>query len=148
MRAGLQRFVLVLLAASLATPTLRGGTDPCDGTFAGAMLGAELLDIGLTTSSLKLLNGTENPKLKRLLEFRLLSAIAAARREVEHGPEVDRVALPFSVPNWLNTVGEATAYVSVHHLESPGSPADAPEHMPLENLQVVKAWLERQPGSP
>jgi hypothetical protein len=112
------------------------------------MLGAELLDIGLTTSSLKLLNGTENPKLKRLLEFRLLSAIAAARRDVEYGPEVDRVALSFSVPNWLNTVGEATAYVSAHHLESPESPADAPEHMPLENLQVVKAWLERKPGSP
>ena len=143
----LQPYALLLALAGLATPTLQGSTDPCDGTFTGAMLVGELFDIGLTTRSLKLLTDGENPKLRQLLEFRLLAAIAAARRDVGNNPLVDQAALPNLVPNWLNMVEKATEYVSAHHLENPPPPADGNQRKPLENLQAVKAWLAKQPGS-
>ena len=148
MRTRLPRYALLLALAGIATPALQGDTDPCDGTFAGAMLVGELFDIGLTTSSLKLLGDGENPKLRHLLEFRLVSAIAAARRDVGNNPQVDQAALPNLVPNWLDMVEKATEYVSAHHLENPPFPADGSQRKPLENLQVVKTWLTKQPGGP
>ena len=144
--------VLVLSAAVLGAVPLRAfdSAEPCLGVFMGASLSASLLDVSQTTVSLKLLNGREDPKLKRLLEWRLITAIGATRRFVDSGPVVDAVARPNLLPNWVNIIERAKAYTAAHHLDtnppiaSPPLQADDAALKPSENLQVIKAWLSKQ----
>ena len=121
--------------------------DPCRGAFMEAHLSASIADISETTDSLRLLNSGENPRLRQLLEFRLMSAAADARRYVEGGAVVDPAALANLLPNWLDIVKKASDYVIEHQLErNPPPLADGTALKPLANLQLVKSWLSRHKG--
>jgi hypothetical protein len=113
----------------------------------GAMLVASFLEISQTSASLRLLNGRENPKLKHLLEWRLVSAVGASRKYVESDPAVDPVALPNLVPNWIHTVDGARALIVARDLEHhPPIAGDVASQKPLENLQVIREWIARHDG--
>jgi hypothetical protein len=136
----------VALMVGLASSSLLSAdsADRCAGTSMGAYLGASLLDVAQTTASLRLLNGREDPRLKRLLQWRLVSAIADARKYVDSSPVVDSAAFPSLLPNWLDAIERAQKYVAEHRLEEdPPIDAEGATRRPVENLRVVKAWLSR-----
>src|SRR5262245_42712402 len=96
--------------------------EACESQIRGGLLLARLLDISLTADELQHLNGEEQPKLKRHLEWRLVSAIAAARRHVDEGATVERNV---AVPNLKRGVEQAAAYITAHDLDNkPPVPED------------------------
>jgi hypothetical protein len=141
----------LVIASSLSAIPLHatGDDDPCLGTFMGANLVASFLDISLTTSSLKLLNGSENPKLKRHLEWRLASAIQNARHCVENRPVVDPVALPNLVVNFRHDIQKAKTYIVDHQLQTVSLHARGGSTLkPLADLRLVEEWFSHQPLPP
>ena len=136
----------LVLGLSIATaPGLSTGQsiDPCEGPLKGVFLLGNLLDISLTSNELQLLNGREDPKLKRHLEWRLVSAAAEARRHIDEGATVER---NMAIPNLASGVERATAYITEHDLDSkPPVPAAKRVANPLANLKVVEKWLSKQP---
>ena len=155
---GARRVLIAVAAVGISGSLAIASSDPCDGVFAGANLSASLLDISLTLNSLKLLNGSENPKLKHMLEWRLASAIQSARRFVDNKPVIDPVALPMLTLNSGHEVSKARAYISSHQLQKvsllrEGDPerftaADTTLLTPSADLTVVEKWLARQPLPP
>jgi len=126
---------------------LAGDEEPCLGTYMAAQVSFALLDISLTTSSLKLLHGSEDPKLKRLLEWRLASAIHSASDAIGHHPVMEPVSLPNLVPNWKDTVHRARAYVTEHHLDDSLFLKGDRGLKPSKDLDTTTTWLEMQPDS-
>src|SRR5438132_1595391 len=59
--------------------------EPCTAEFKGALLLSKLQQIGFSGEALRLLNGGEDPKLKRLLSWQFANAAADARRQIEEG---------------------------------------------------------------
>jgi hypothetical protein len=111
----------------------------------GAYFSSSLLDISVTTDALRLLNGQEDPKLKRLLQWHLVSTIAAARRYVENGAVIPEASRRSTVPNLLNSVEKARLYVVDSQLEArPPEGARGAELKPLENLEALRIWLSSQ----
>jgi hypothetical protein len=149
---------LALLAFGPSAMPAETTSDTCQAVFFGAKLSGSLLDVSLTLGSLKLLNGNENPKLRHFLEWRLANALQDARRDIDHGPVIEPVALPLLALNFGHDVAKARAYVSSHHLERFSSyKEDDPERFtaadtsvlkPAEDLAVVEKWLARQPLPP
>ena len=131
--------LVVVLAANAAR-----GAEPCQGEFVGARLLGNLLDLSLTSDELKLLSKDENPKLRRHLEWRLVSAAADARRHVDEGPTLEKSA---ALPNLAHGVQQATEYVAAHHLDSTPPVPTAAESLgkPSANLDVVSKWIASQP---
>lgn len=66
---------LLLACASVAASD---PPEPCHREFLPAALSVNILDISVTASELSLLNGSENPKLRRVMALRLRSAISDA----------------------------------------------------------------------
>lgn len=143
MRSKLRWALLGLAVAGLAANTMNAASDPCWGQFVGARLLGSLLELSMTADALSLLNGREDPKLKRLLEWRLTSAAADARRDVDDGPVLEGSP---ALPNLAHGVQKATAYVVAHHLDRnpPVAAGEKSVHKPLENLRVVRRWLSKQ----
>ena len=123
---------------------------PCLGTYVGATLVGSLLDISQTTTSLKLLNGKEDPKLKGLLEWRLASAIQSARHAIENQPVMDPVSLPGLVVNFRHEIQEARTYIVDHQLKTVSLLAEGDTNplRPLDDLRLIDEWFSRQPLPP
>jgi hypothetical protein len=75
----------VLGVIGLPASVMNAADEPCSGRYFMARPLGNVLDLNLTAQELKLLNGREDPKLKRHLEWRLVSAAADARRDVDSG---------------------------------------------------------------
>lgn len=144
-----RRIVVVAIMVSLPgmSSVATGHDEPCIGTFIGATLVDSLLDISQTMTSLKLLNGRENPELKRFLEWRLASAIQHARHAVENHPVIDPVSLPNIVVNFRRDIRKAKIYIVEHQLNSVSllAKGDAKPLKPLEDLRPVEEWFSRHP---
>jgi hypothetical protein len=134
------------VSLAIALLVLGREKEPCLGTYMGARVSLGMLDIGQTTASLGLLTEDENPKLRRLLEGRLVTAVRDARKALDHDPVMEPVSLPTMVPNWKTTVQRAKAYVVDHHLDDSQflKVIDA-DLRPTEDLAVLEAWLATQP---
>ena len=142
MPSGRRLVGLVAFVAFLIATVARGADDPCARRCAGAGLLGNLLDLSLTADALKLLNGHEDPKLKRLLEWRLVAAAAEARRHIDEGATL---ASDSAIPNLTDGVERATAYVAAHDLDSkPPVPSVKSSVSPSANLLVVRKWLSSQ----
>ena len=137
---------VIALTLVLARAGSAEAPEPCTGEFLGAGLSHSLLEISFANNALKLLNGKESPRLKRLIESQFVSSIASARRQIEGGAVADRGVLPALVPNWLGTIEKAQAYVSTHQLAvlENMSPRGN-DGKPAENLAVIREWLKKQP---
>ena len=142
MSSRVRRIFLMLGVAGL-TASLMSAEEPCLGRFFGAHLLGSLQDLSLTVDELTLLNGREDPKLKRHLEWRLVSAAADARRYVDGEPVLEK---PSQFPNLAHGVEKARDYVVSHHLDlnPPVPSADKSLLNPSANLEVVGRWLSRQ----
>ena len=129
--------------ASFAASAMNAADEPCSGRFFGASLLGNLLDLNLTAQELKLLNGREDPKLKRHLEWRLVRAAADARRDVDSRPIWEKSS---ALGNLTQGVQRATEYVVEHHLDDKVWPSgDESPRKPSENLAVVSRWISKQP---
>jgi hypothetical protein len=137
-----ERGIAVVIACVVTAPLgCSPDGDPCVGVASAVSLGESFVDITQTLASLRLLNGAEDPKLKRGLELRLIGAVASARRSVDLRPEVG-ASLPSVAPNWLNALDEAKDYVESHQLDSDETWATVmPGPNPSENLLVIREWL-------
>ena len=123
--------------------------EPCADELRSAMLLANLEQIGFAGNALRLLDGQEDPKLKRLLSWQLATKAAEARRRIEQG--VKLAAGP--LPNIAEGVKRAEGYVTAHPLDPALLAIFAknekllfpPEGRHLEepaaNLAVISAWL-------
>jgi hypothetical protein len=142
-------FVFTVHPAALSAQS----AEPCLPQFAAAALVANLQDIALTTSELRLLNGTENVKLRRLLEWRLATAAVEARHHIDQGPDITARGLP----SLASAPDRALKYIREHPLEmAPLADAHVREvklpgmerrniAVPIENLEYVGAWVRKQP---
>ena len=130
---------------------LAGGatTEPCAGHVKRASLLANLEQIGFAGNALRLLNGQEDPRLKRLLTWQLATNAAGARRHIEQGVKVELGP----IPNLAEGVKRAEGYVAAHPLdpallaifaknEKQLFPPDG-RHLedPAANLAVISAFL-------
>jgi hypothetical protein len=105
--------------------------------------------MSLTLSSLKLVNGQANPKLKMFLEWRLASAIESARRHIEGNPVIDPASLPTFALNFRHSVEDACHYILDNDLEFVSPSGDSALTLtPLDDLNVVENWLSKQPLPP
>jgi len=143
MRAAILVVLLTgLIFAPLAVARAGDEDDPCISQWEGTSLSDNLYAIDFTTKALKLLGGSENPKLKRLLEMNLVFAAGTARQAIDHSAVL---ASPFVAVNWLHSVQAATRYAREQHLDSkPPVPREKSEADVLENLAVVESWLSKQ----
>lgn len=149
------RRIVVLLAATLSIDALSatGNVEPCLPQYAAAALVANLQDISLTAGELRLLNGKENPKLRRLLERRLAVAAAEARHHIGMDPAIEALYLP----SLAEGVTRALSLLAVRPLDL--APLEE-EHrrdqklqglesrniaVPVENLEFVRDWVAKQP---
>jgi hypothetical protein len=134
-------FGAVALAVALVAEIARA-SDACQGRVTAAYLFGNLLDLSVTGNTLQLLNGREDAKLKRLLEWRLVTAAADARRHIDQG--VTAEASP-AIPNLRAGVERGSAYVREHDLDS-RSPLIPSEDIgkASANLEVVTKWLSSQ----
>lgn len=147
MHSWLRRVVLVLGLAGVAASMMRASDEPCSGKYFGAHLAGNLYDLSLTTGELKLLNGREDPKLKRHLEYRLVSAAARARQDIDEGATWDEADLgkPSEAPELVIGVDRAAAYVAEHDLDrKPPVPSAKSLANPSADLAAVKIWLSNQ----
>ncbi len=141
--------ILMALVTALGSAGTRvvdtNDADPCKGAVLGTAVAGSMAGISITTSSLKLLNGQEDARLRRILQDRLISDIDSARQFVESGAVVDPASLPSVYPNWIRMIERAEEYIAAHDLEKSlpvGTVGTA--RRPLENLRVVKDWLSTQ----
>jgi hypothetical protein len=149
MRLRVQRVVFTLVCAGLSANTIGAPDDPCLGKYSGAHLAANLLDLSLTVGELNLLKGGEDPKLKRHLEWRLVTAAARARQHIDQGAIWDQEAIGeasvSTAPDLVMGVDRAIAYVAEHDLDrNPPVRQDKSLSKPSADLAVVKKWLSRQ----
>jgi hypothetical protein len=82
--------------------------EPRSGESLGVALSHTLLELSFANNALKLLNGKESRKLRRLVEWKFASSLASARRQIEEGAVVERAALPSLVPNLVGHDPEGT----------------------------------------
>jgi hypothetical protein len=141
--------VLVLVSA----PALEAGEqpEPCNAEMKGALLLARMEQIGMTAGALRLLNGSEDPKLKRLLPFQLATAAVNARRHIDEGAKLEAGELT----NIAEGVRRATAYLAEHdadreflsvlgkHDATVFGPNGRRVDRPEENLAAVSEWLAK-----
>jgi hypothetical protein len=129
MRTASRLFSLIVGLGVIAAPSAHAAEEvkPC----AAAHFVDQLETIGFLSNTLALLNGSEDPKLRRLLEWRLGAAAADARSLVGGGLSVEAVGLP----NFAKGLQSARSYASEHHL-----PAAV-----IADLTAVEAWVSKQP---
>jgi hypothetical protein len=148
---------VVLLMFALLSPlsVFAEDAEPCLRQYAAAAFIANLQDIGLTSGELRLLNGQENPKLRRLLERRLAIAAAEARHNIGHNPAIDALYLP----SLAEGVSRALSLLAERPLDlAPLEKESLRERelqgfesrniaVPIENLEFVRDWVSKQPWS-
>ena len=146
---------LLLTALSSVPARATNSAEPCLPQFAAAALVANLQDIALTSGELRLLNGKEDPKLRRLLERRLAVAAAEARHHISQDPDIDARYLPSlaeGVTRALRLLAERPLDLvplererlreeKLQGLESRNIA------IPVENLEFVRDWVAKQPWS-
>jgi hypothetical protein len=114
----------------------------------GAALSADILNISLTVGELSLLNGQEAPKLKRLMQWRLVKAAAAGREHIALGAR-----LPTGAYAWASQIEDldrAIAYVATQNLDeadfAPLKVADNPRSRPSQDLEAIRTWIRSLPS--
>lgn len=134
MRASSLLALVVVGTGFVAAPSsLAGeGACPCNGAHLVEHLGT----ISFVRNALKLLNGSENPKLRRLLEWRLGAAAEDAKAQLDRGVIIEDVGM--ALPTLSHGLRDARAYASSHHL--PGTV--------VANLTALDAWVSQQSGVP
>jgi hypothetical protein len=148
--------IVVLMLAVLSNGAAAAqNSEPCLPQYAAAALIANLQDIALTTGELKLLNETENPRLRRLLERRLAVAAAEARHHIGQTPAIDARYLPSlaeGVSRALSLLAERPLDLAPlekeHQREKELHGSESRNiAVPVENLEFVRDWVARQPWS-
>lgn len=94
----------------------------------------DLRTIGFVANALQLLNGSEDPRLRCLLEWRLASAVTDARDELYQNVSVPAIGV-FKVEQGLS---DARRYASGRGL---------PEAV-VDDLTALEYWLSKQPKDP
>lgn len=115
--------------------------DQCWTRITGAGFVANLVDIAMTGDSLRLLNGNEDPRLRRVLEFRLITAIEDAKRRIEDSPVVEAIAMP----SLIEGLRKAKDYLDGHPLNVEVHNSMVSSAKALEHLERVRAWVAKQP---
>ena len=125
-------FAVVISIGLVSAPSACAAEDanPCS----SAHFVEHLEQIGFASNALKLLDGSENPKLRRLLEWRLGAAAEDAKAQLDRGVTVEAVGLP----SFSRGLREAGAYASSHQLSG----------TVISNLTALDAWASKQPGGP
>lgn len=152
---------LVVLAATVAIAGAVPGpavwaenaNEPCVREFAAAALVANLQDISLTTGALRLLNGREDPKLRRLLERRLAIAAAEARYHIGLDPVIHGASLPTLAGGVSRALDLLAAKpfdlepLRKEHEREVTMQGGATRNIsvPKENLEFVRDWVAKQP---
>ena len=138
---------LVLAAAIVTTaisPLLNAAEpEPCAESIHGAFLISSVGDIARTTSLLRLLNGSEPPKLRSVLQLNLLQSVFTAARHLEPGKAALRSLPPAT--SLLEGLDRASAYVAENGLDRSALPARAPDDpdiLPSVALQQVRAAIK------
>jgi hypothetical protein len=134
MRASFLLALVIVGTSFIAAPSLFAAEDACP--CGGAQFVQHLEIIGFASNALKLLNGSENPKLRRLLEWRLGAAAEDAKAQLDRGARIEDMG--FALPTLSHGLRDARAYASSHHL--PGAV--------VANLAALDAWVSQQPGVP
>ena len=157
----MNRSVVVLAVAvsvALAAPgrsMLAQATEPCVRQFAAAALVANLQDIASTTIELRLLNGKEDPKLRRVLERRLAIAAAEARYHIGLDPLIEAPYLPALAEGVTRALILLRAKpldlepLRKEHEREVKMQGAATRNIgvPKENLEFVRDWVAKQPWS-
>jgi hypothetical protein len=143
--------LVAVISASLLPSALKAGdeVEPCTAEYLGATLSADVLDVALTVGELSLLNGQENPKLKKLMQRRLVTAASAGRRHIRLGAKFPKGIV--SMPNMVDGLDRAIAYVAEQELDKADFSAltDLPgEHksVPSQDLQAIRTWIRSLPS--
>lgn len=147
-------FVVLALIATFALEA-REQKEPCSGEFKGALLLTRMEQIGMTARALRLLNGTEDPKLKRLLTLQLATAAADARRHIEEGAKLE----PAHLTSIAEGLRRASSYLAEHDVDreflsrlakseaTVFGPNGRRLDRPAENVAVVSEWLAKHQAS-
>ena len=146
----------VVVAFSIAAPgpgVSAEENETCVREFAAAALIANLQDISMTTGELRLLNGKEDPKLRRLLERRLAIAAAEARYHIGLDPVIRGGYLPTLAEGvsraliLLRTRPLDLEPLQKEHEREVRMQGDATRNIgiPKENLEFVRDWVAKQP---
>ena len=124
-------------------PVLQGRqSEPCQKEWEGQRLADSLYNVDLMVKLLGRLRGSEDPKLKALLELNLQFAARDAVDAIGHGAEL---ASPYVAVNFLHGVQEAEQYVAAHRMDvAPAPPGDAPPKPVGEDLAALGTWLEKR----
>ena len=149
------QFIVVLLFTLLSNDpaVAKDNVKPCLPQYTAAALVANLQDIALTSGELRLLNGAEDPRLRRLLERRLAVAAAEARHHIGQDPAIDALYLPSlaeGVNRALNLLAERPldlAPLEKEHEREKQLPGLQSRNIaaPVENLEFVRDWVAKQP---
>jgi hypothetical protein len=123
--------------------------------FKGALLLSRLEQIAFSGGALRLLNGAEDPKLKRLLTLQFATAAADARRHLEDGARLQAARLS----SLEEGVKRASTYVAEHGIDrkllSTLAEGEARVYPPnrrhlqnvAENLAYLAEWLRKHQGA-
>ena len=127
---------------ALAVAFCRQEDEPCLKEWEGQRLSDSLYNVDLMVMLLGRLKGSEDPKLKTLMEMNLQWAARNAVEAIGHGAEL---ASPYAAVNWLPGVRKAQKYAAAHQMEvasvAEGEPTPAPF---AQDLATIEAWLEKR----
>jgi hypothetical protein len=138
------RVAAVGLSFALAlVPVLQGRQEePCQKEWEGQRLADSLYNVDLMVKLLGRLRGSEDPKLKALLELNLQFAARDAVDAIGHGAEL---ASPYVAVNFLHGVQKGEQYVAAHQMDVASAPPGNATPKPVgENLATLDAWLEKR----
>jgi hypothetical protein len=129
-------FLAIVIASTtiVAAPSVCTAEDlnPCG----SARFSERLVTISFVSLALNLLNGNEDPKLRRLLEWKLGEAAEDAKVQLDRGATAEGEGLP--MPNLSRDFRVARTYASSHHLSG----------TVIANLTALEAWVSKQPWGP
>jgi hypothetical protein len=131
-RTSLLLGTVIVLIGFVTAPFVNAAEEPspCGGAHFVEHLGT----ISFVSNALKLLSGSESPRLRRLLEWRLSAAGEDAKVQLDRGVVVEAVGLP----TYARGLREARAYAFGHNL-----PATV-----IANLTALEEWVSKQPRGP
>ena len=108
------RLIAVVVFILFLAPIASAEMEPCEREFRTGALIIRLDQIALTGAAASQLDGTENPKLKKLLLLQLASAAEGARDHVEGGAILPKQ----SITSLKDSIERARAFAVYENLTS------------------------------
>jgi hypothetical protein len=126
--------IVIVVTSLVAAPSVRAAEDL--NLCGNARFVERLVTVSFVSLALNLLNGNEDPKLRRLLEWKLGEAAKDAKVQMDRGATAQGAGLP--MPNLSRDFRVARTYASSHHLSG----------TVIANLTALEAWASKQPWGP